>query len=342
MVDLTKYAAKGGCACKIGPHILEDVLQHMKMPTHPAVLTDASGMEDAGVYQINESQAIVQTVDFFTPPVADPRLFGRVAACNSLSDIYAMGGTPISALNIVGFPVPLVKEGVLRDVLEGANEVLLETGVALLGGHSIENEVPIFGMAVTGLIDPHHIWTNGDAQVGDVLILSKPIGTGIMNTAAKGGVFPEGVEEAMQSMGTINKGARDVAAQFTIHGCTDITGFSLIGHVSEMAKASGTSVELYAEQIPLFTDVVEAARMGLVPAATYGNRKALGDQAEFADHLDPVWSDICFDPQTSGGLLFACSESEGKQLLSELQAKGLQAAQIGRVIQEGRKQVYVK
>ena len=329
MVDLTKYAAKGGCACKIGPHILADVLQHMKMPTHPAVLTDASGMEDAGVYQINESQAIVQTVDFFTPPVADPRLFGRVAACNSLSDIY---GTPISALNIVGFPVPLVKEGVLRDVLEGANEVLLETGVALLGGHSIENEVPIFGMAVTGLIDPRHIWTNGDAQVGDVLILSKP----------KGGVFPEGVQEAVHSMGTINKGARDVAVQFTIHGCTDITGFSLIGHVSEMAKASGTSVELYAEQIPLFTDVVEAASMGLVPASTYGNRKALGDQAEFSDHLDPVWSDICFDPQTSGGLLFACSESEGKQLLSELQAKGLQAAQIGRVIQEGRKQVYVK
>ena len=197
-------------------------------------------------------------------------------------------------------------------------------------------------MAVTGLINPRHIWTNGDAQVGDVLILSKPIGTGIMNTAAKGGVFSEGVQEAVHSMGTINKGARDVAAQFIIHGCTDITGFSLIGHVSEMAKASGTSVELYAEQIPLFTDVLEAASMGLVPASTYGNRKALGDQAEFADHLDPVWSDICFDPQTSGGLLFACSESEGKQLLSELQAKGLQAAQIGRVIQEGRKQVYVK
>ena len=313
-----------------------------KFDYDPKVLVGLDTSDDAAVYELTDNLAMIQTVDFFTPPVADPRLFGRVAACNSLSDIYAMGGTPISALNIVGFPVSLVKEGVLREVLEGANEVLLETGVALLGGHSIENEVPIFGMAVTGLINPRHIWTNGDAQVGDVLILSKPIGTGIMNTAAKGGVFSEGVQEAVHSMGTINKGARDVAAQFIIHGCTDITGFSLIGHVSEMAKASGTSVELYAEQIPFFTDVLEAARMGLVPAATYGNRKALGDQAEFADHLDPVWSDICFDPQTSGGLLFACSESEGKQLLSELQAKGLQAAQIGRVIQEGRKQVYVK
>ena len=342
MVDLTKYAAKGGCACKIGPHILADVLQQIQMPTHPAVLTDASGMEDAGVYQINDSQALVQTVDFFSPPVADPRLFGRIAACNSLSDVYAMGGTPISTLNIVGFPVSLVKEGVLRNVLEGANEVLLETGVALLGGHSIENEVPIFGMAVTGLVDPQQIWTNGEAQVGDVLILSKAIGTGIMNTAAKGGVFPKGVQEAIESMSRSNRTARDVAVQFSIHSCTDITGFSLVGHVCEMAKASHVSMAIDTQKIPLFTEVLEAAKMGLVPAATYGNRKAFCDQVEFDDSLDPVWSDICFDPQTSGGLLFTCTESEGKQLLSQLQKAGLQAAQIGRVIQQGRKQVYVK
>ena len=342
MVDLTKYAAKGGCACKIGPHILADVLQQIQMPSHPAVLTDASGMEDAGVYQINDSQALVQTVDFFTPPVADPRLFGRVAACNSLSDIYAMGGMPISALNIVGFPVSLVKEGVLRDVLEGANEVLLETGVALLGGHSIENEVPIFGMAVTGLVDPQQIWTNGEARVGDVLILSKAIGTGIMNTAAKGGVFPKGVKEAIQSMSASNRIARDVAMQFSIHSCTDITGFSLVGHASEMAKASQVSIFIDTQKIPLFTEVLEAAKMGLVPAATYGNRKAIGDQVELDEELDPVWSDICFDPQTSGGLLFTCTEDVGEQLLSQLQEAGLQAAQIGRVIQQGRKQVYVR
>ena len=342
MVDLTKYAAKGGCACKIGPHILADVLQLIQLPTHPAVLTDASGMEDAGVYQINDSQALVQTVDFFSPPVADPRLFGRIAACNSLSDVYAMGGTPISTLNIVGFPVSLVKEGVLRNVLEGANEVLLETGVALLGGHSIENEVPIFGMAVTGLVDPQQIWTNGEAQVGDVLILSKAIGTGIMNTAAKGGVFPKGVQEAIESMSRSNRTARDVAVQFSIHSCTDITGFSLVGHVCEMAKASHVSMAIDTQKIPLFTEVLEAAKMGLVPAATYGNRKAFCDQVEFDDSLDPVWSDICFDPQTSGGLLFTCTESDGEQLLSQLQNAGLQAAQIGRVIQQGRKHVYVR
>ena len=342
MVDLTKYAAKGGCACKIGPHILADVLQQIQMPTHPAVLTDASGMEDAGVYQINDSQALVQTVDFFTPPVADPRLFGRIAACNSLSDVYAMGGTPISALNIVGFPVSLVKEGVLREVLDGANEVLRETGVALLGGHSIENEVPIFGMAVTGLVDPQQIWTNGEARVDDVVILSKAIGTGIMNTAAKGGVFPKGVQEAIESMSRSNRTARDVAVQFSIHSCTDITGFSLVGHVCEMAKASHVSMAIDTQKIPLFTEALEAAKMGLVPAATYGNRKALCDQVEFDDALDPVWSDICFDPQTSGGLLFTCTESDGEQLLSQLQNAGLQAAQIGRVIQQGRKQVYVR
>ena len=342
MVDITKYAAKGGCACKIGPHILADVLQQIQMPTHPAVLTDASGMEDAGVYQINDSQALVQTVDFFAPPVADPRLFGRIAACNSLSDVYAMGGTPISALNIVGFPVSLVKEGVLREVLDGANEVLRETGVALLGGHSIENEVPIFGMAVTGLVDPQQIWTNGEARVDDVVILSKAIGTGIMNTAAKGGVFPKGVQEAIESMSRSNRTARDVAVQFSIHSCTDITGFSLVGHMCEMAKASHVSMSIDIQKIPLFTEVLEAAKMGLVPAATYGNRKALYDQVEFDDSLDPVWSDICFDPQTSGGLLFTCTESDGEQLLSQLQNAGLQVAQIGRVIQQGRKQVYVR
>ena len=342
MVDLTKYATKGGCACKIGPHILADVLQQIQMPTHPAVLTNASGMEDAGVYQINESQALVQTVDFFTPPVADPRLFGRIAACNSLSDVYAMGGTPISVLNIVGFPVSLVKEGVLREVLDGANEVLRETGVALLGGHSIENEVPIFGMAVTGLVNPHQIWTNRKAQVGDVLILSKAIGTGIMNTAAKGGVFPKGVKEAIQSMSASNRTARDVAIQFSIHSCTDITGFSLVGHASEMAKASQVSMTIDTTKIPLFTEVLEAAKMGLVPSATYGNRKAIGGQVELDEELDPVWSDICFDPQTSGGLLFTCTEDVGEQLLSQLQEAGLQAAQIGRVIEQGRKQVYVR
>ena len=342
MVDLTKYAAKGGCACKIGPHILADVLQQIQMPTDPAVLTDASGMEDAGIYQINESQALVQTVDFFTPPVADPRLFGRIAACNSLSDVYAMGGAPISALNIVGFPVSLVKEGILREVLDGANEVLLETGVALLGGHSIENEVPMFGMAVTGLVDPRKIWTNCQARVGDVLILSKAIGTGIMNTAAKGGVFPKGVQEAIASMSASNRTARDVAIQFPIHSCTDITGFSLVGHVCEMAKASDVSMSIDTEKIPLLAEVLETAKMGLVPAATYGNRKALCDQVAFDETLDPVWSDICFDPQTSGGLLFACAEHVGEQLLSQLQGAGLQAAQIGRVIQKGRKQVYVR
>ena len=228
-------------------------------------------------------------------------------------------------------------------VLEGANEVLEEAGVALLGGHSVENEVPLFGMAVTGLMNPQSIWTNAGAQVGDVLIITKPIGTGIMNTADKGNLFPQGAQEAIDSMCTLNRMARDVAARFMVHSCTDITGFSLLGHISEMARASEVSMELYVEALPLFTDVQEAARMGLVPAATYGNRKALSSTVEFASELDTVWSDICFDPQTSGGLLFACSEDEGERLLSELQVAGIRhAAIIGRVKQKERKYIYVK
>ncbi|WP_298703688.1 selenide, water dikinase SelD [uncultured Veillonella sp.] len=340
-IRLTQYAAKGGCACKIGPHLLEAVLRGVDFPTNERVLVDMKGAEDAGVYQLTDDLGLVQTTDFFMPVVDDPFLFGKIAAVNSLSDVYAMGGTPITAMNLVAFPIPLVERGALADVIKGANEALREAGVAVVGGHSIENEVPIFGLAVTGTVPIQSIWKNHGAKPGDALILTKPLGTGIMTTALKGQLFPNGVKEAELSMCTLNKVAAQVASSFTIHCCTDITGFSLMGHGLEMAKGSNCSVTFYMEDVPIFSDVKEAAQMGLVPAATYGNKKAISSVV-IDESLEEVWSDICFDPQTSGGLLFAVSQDEASALVKALQEAGvIKAAIIGHVREKGDAFVYV-
>lgn len=342
MVKLTTYAAKGGCACKIGPHILAGVLQQVRVPTNEHVLVDMKGADDAGVYRLTDDAALVQTLDFFTPIVDDPRTFGRIAAANSVSDIYAMGGRPLTAMNIVGFPVPLVEQGVLTEVLNGAADILKSAGIAVVGGHSIENETPIFGLSVTGVIHPDKVWKNSGAKVGDALILTKPIGTGIMSTALKGGVFETGTQEAANSMFTLNKAAAETAQHFTVHACTDVTGFSLMGHGREMAEGSDVSIVINTAQLPLFTDTVEAASMGLVPAATYGNRKAVSGIC-FAENVDEVWSDICFDPQTSGGLLLAVPPEEADDLVKAMHEAGVVAAtRIGEVVTKGDCAVYVK
>lgn len=325
MVRLTDYVTSGGCACKIGPHILNRVLKAVMPVTNEYVLADMTGADDAGIYKLSESLALVQTLDFFTPVVNDPTLFGKIAAANALSDVYAMGGTPLTTMNIVGFPVPLVEQGVLTDVLNGAAAIVAESGAAIVGGHSIENKEPIFGMSVTGQVNPNNIWKNKGAQAGDVLVLTKRIGTGIMNNALKGDLFPTGTAQAVTSMSTLNRMAADVAHAFTVHACTDVTGFSLMGHSVEMASASDVTIHIKVFDIPLFDNVVEAAQMGLVPAASYGNRKAITDVQVDAE-LDPVWMDILFDPQTSGGLLFAVPEREGTALVEALHEEGVDCA----------------
>lgn len=325
MIRLTDYVTSGGCACKIGPHILNRVLKAVMPVTNEHVLADMTGADDAGIYKLSESLALVQTLDFFTPVVNDPTLFGKIAAANALSDVYAMGGTPLTAMNIVGFPVPLVEQGVLTDVLNGAAAIVAESGAAIVGGHSIENKEPIFGMSVTGQVNPNNIWKNKGAQAGDVLVLTKRIGTGIMNNALKGDLFPTGTVQAVMSMSTLNRMAADVAHAFTVHACTDVTGFSLMGHSVEMASASDVTIHIKVFDIPLFDNVVEAAQMGLVPAASYGNRKAITDVQVDAE-LDPVWMDILFDPQTSGGLLFAVPEREGTALVEALHEEGVDCA----------------
>lgn len=327
MIRLTDYVTSGGCACKIGPHILERVLKAVTPVTNEHVLADMTGADDAGVYKISDQLALVQTLDFFTPLVNDPTLFGKIAAANALSDVYAMGGTPLTAMNIVGFPVPLVEQGVLTDVLNGAAAIVSEAGAAIVGGHSIENKEPIFGMSITGQVNPHEIWKNKGAQVGDVLVLTKRIGTGLMNNALKADLFPTGTAQAIASMSTLNRVAAEVAHHFTIHACTDVTGFSLMGHSVEMASASDVTIHIKAYDIPLFDDVIEAAQMGLVPAASYGNCKAITD-VQVDEALDPVWTDILFDPQTSGGLLFSVSASKGPDLVKALHDAGVECATI--------------
>ncbi|MDU2067352.1 MAG: selenide, water dikinase SelD [Veillonella sp.] len=327
MVRLTDYVTSGGCACKIGPHILERVLKAVTPVTNEHVLADMTGADDAGVYKISDRLALVQTLDFFTPVVDDPTLFGKIAAANALSDVYAMGGIPLTAMNIVGFPVPLVEQGVLTDVLNGAASIVSESGAAIVGGHSIENKEPIFGMSITGQVNPNEIWKNKGARVGDVLVLTKCIGTGIMNNALKADLFPTGTAQAVASMSTLNRVAAEVAHNFTIHACTDVTGFSLMGHSVEMASASNVTIHIKTYDIPLFDDVIEAARMGLVPAASYGNRKAITD-VQVDKILDSVWTDILFDPQTSGGLLFSVPATEGADLVKALHDEGVEYATI--------------
>ena len=327
MVRLTDYVTSGGCACKIGPHILERVLKAVTPVTNEHVLADMTGADDAGVYQISDQLALVQTLDFFTPVVNDPTLFGKIAAANALSDVYAMGGIPLTAMNIVGFPVPLVEQGVLTDVLNGAASIVSESGAAIVGGHSIENKEPIFGMSITGQVNPNEIWKNKGARVGDVLVLTKRIGTGIMNNALKADLFPTGTAQAVASMSTLNRVAAEVAHNFTIHACTDVTGFSLMGHSVEMASASNVTIHIKIYDIPLFDDVIDAARMGLVPAASYGNRKAITD-VQVDKILDSVWTDILFDPQTSGGLLFSVPAAEGPDFVKALHDVGVKGATI--------------
>lgn len=327
MVRLTDYVTSGGCACKIGPHILERVLKAVTPVTNEHVLADMTGADDAGVFKISDQLALVQTLDFFTPVVNDPTLFGKIAAANALSDVYAMGGTPLTAMNIVGFSVPLVEQGVLTDVLNGAASIVSEAGAAIVGGHSIENREPIFGMSITGQVNPNEFWKNKGAQVGDVLVLTKRIGTGIMNNALKADLFPTGTAQAVASMSTLNRVAAEVAHNFTIHACTDVTGFSLMGHSVEMASASDVTIHIKAYDVPLFEDVIEAAQMGLVPAASYGNRKAITD-VQVDANLDGVWTDILFDPQTSGGLLFSVPATEGPDLVKALHDAGVECAAI--------------
>lgn len=317
------------------------MLRQFKKPNDPRLLVGIETADDAGVYQINETTALIQTLDFFTPIVDDPYMFGQIAAANSLSDVYAMGGKPLTAMNIVAFPIGCLPAEILGDILAGGQDKVIEAGAVIVGGHTVEDSEPKYGLSVTGIVHPDRIWKNSGAQPGDTLILTKAIGTGVLATAAKAEMFPEGVAASMYSMAFLNRIAAEVAGEYTIHACTDITGFGLLGHVYEMASGSGVTIKLQADSIPLLPDAAEAAAMGLVPGGAYANREYL-KTVTIASSVPVHIQDLCFDPQTSGGLLLSVPANRANELLQELRQAGLkQAAIIGEVIQEGRGEIYV-
>lgn len=300
--------------------------------------------DDAGVYKITDDIAIVQTVDFFTPIVDDPYWFGQIAAANALSDVYAMGGTPKTAMNLVAFPVKQMDISILRQIIQGGLDKMKEAGVVLVGGHSVEDNELKYGLSVTGFIHPNRILMKKNLKAKDRLILTKPLGTGIVNTAIKGGLASEEVTEyATRLMAALNRDASEVMQHYPVHACTDITGFGLIGHLAEMVTGSRSGIGIHTAMIPIIPEAIEYAAMGLVPAGAYKNREFREDMVDMSPFVDRIVQDILFDPQTSGGLLICVEKESADDLLDGLREKGMEkAAIIGEVLSEpeGRIVVY--
>ena len=317
---LTEMVRNCGCAAKLGPGALSKVLKNLELKGCDSLIIGLENSDDAAAYRINDKQILLQTLDFFPPIVDDPYLFGQIAATNALSDIYAMGGKPLTALNIVCFPEKEDK-ALLSEILRGGADKIQEAGAVLIGGHSVDDLEPKYGLSVTGVTDCLHLRGNCHAREGDKLILTKPIGTGIIVSAIKGGIATgESREAASFSMTTLNKTACEVMGLYDeVHGCTDITGFSLGGHGIEMARASHLTMELEASAIPLMPGVFELAEMGIVPGGTYRNREYFGP--DYRSTVSGLMEDIIFDPQTSGGLLISVSPSEAENLLKTLKVE---------------------
>ena len=292
--------------------------------------------DDAGVYKVNDELALIQTVDFFTPIVDDPYWFGMIAAANALSDVYAMGGVPKTAMNLVGFPLGDMELSVLREIIQGGLDKMREADVVLVGGHSVEDKELKYGLSVTGFVHPNRVLTKTGFKEGDCLILTKPLGTGIINTAIKGAIASPRITETVTSlMATLNRKAAEIMARYPVHACTDITGFGLIGHLAEMILDSPLGLRLHSGVIPIIPEALEYAAMGLIPAGAYKNREFRECMTVFATSVDRVVQDVLFDPQTSGGLLICVPEKSADSLVRELKNEGIDHAEIiGRIVSE--------
>jgi cysteine desulfurase len=336
-IRLTQFTHGMGCACKIRPQYLEQVLKGLSVSSDPNVLVSLATSDDAAVYRINETTAIIQTVDFFTPVVDDPYHFGAIAAANALSDVYAMGGTPLFALNIAGFPDNRLPMQVLKDILQGAQDKAEEAGISILGGHTVEDTEPKFGMTVTGIAHPDKIMTNDNLRPGDVLVLTKPIGTGIIATAVKRGLAEPGqAEKAIQVMSQLNKTAAEIMKRFPVNACTDVTGFGLLGHLKEMTISSGMDVEIYSGKIPLIDGVEKLAANGIIPGGTRNNLDFVEDVMEWGTGISEMTRLIISDAQTSGGLLISLSEKHGQEMVNSMIVNDLSdVAIIGKVLKKG-------
>ncbi|HEX7552137.1 MAG TPA: selenide, water dikinase SelD [Geothrix sp.] len=327
-MKLTALTRFSGCGAKLGPGVLEQALCGLVQPAYLELLADFQGSEDAGLFRLGPHSALVQTVDFFPPIVDDPRLFGRITAANALSDLYAMGARPITALALVCHPLKALGIEPLKAMLAGGLEALTEAGCALLGGHSIEDPEPKLGYAVTGLVDPDKAWRNNTLEPGGRLILTKPIGTGLVNMALRAQcASPEAQAAAERAMATLNKAAAEVLSRFHVQACTDVTGFGLAGHAAEMAAGLVCGLAIHMDQVPLLPDVEEYAAMGLIPEGTYRNRE--GRLRCLTGDLSSASLDLLFDPQTSGGLLVSLPEGEAEAALSALREAGVGAWIIG-------------
>jgi cysteine desulfurase NifS/selenium donor protein len=328
-VKLTHFTHGLGCACKLRPQDLEKVLQNIPVLNDPKVLVGTDTSDDATVYQINDEQALVQTLDFFTPIVDEPYYFGAIAAANALSDIYAMGARPLFALNIVGFPDKRLPMSVLEEILSGARDKAEEAGIAILGGHTVEDTEPKYGMVVTGLIHPDKVKKNQGAKPGDHLVLTKPIGTGIISTATKRGLTTAATrEKAIRIMSTLNNHAAEIMGNFNVHACTDVTGFGLMGHLREMILKTKVGVEMKLSKVPFIEEAVAFARAGILPGGTLNNHAYVAPQMMWDPAMTQTEQYLLCDAQTSGGLLMAVAADEVELLLKEMHEKGIEAADI--------------
>ena len=328
---LTEMTSAGGWAAKIGPEVLADVLSQLPKNDNENVgnlLVGLDTADDAAIYKLDDEKALIQTLDFFTPMVDDPYIFGQIAAANSLSDIYAMGGEPIVAMNIVCFPSCHDMQ-VLAEILKGGFSKVKESGALLVGGHTVDDKEPKYGLSVSGLVHPDRVQANSTARPGDKLILTKPVGTGILSTAMKEDlVSQEVVDKVIETMVHLNKYAAMSVNKFEVHSITDITGFGLLGHAMEMAKASDVTIEIDSKNVPILDGAIEMAEMGIVPSGAYNNMGYIQDDVMKDESVPESIEDCLYDPQTSGGLLVAVRADQADDIVKDMLANGSIVAEV--------------
>ncbi len=330
-VKLTKLASCAGCGAKVGAGTLVHLLEGFRTHSDPRLLVGYDKSDDASVYYLDENTALVQTTDFFPPIVDDPFLYGQIAAANAISDVYAMGGEPKLALNILCLPESMTAE-MVQELLRGGYDKAYEAGAIITGGHTIHGAEPIYGLAVSGFVHPKKVLTNSGAKPGDVLMLTKPLGVGVLTTAAKAGLVADAVMQRIyRQMATLNKTARDIMVKYRVHSCTDVTGFALLGHSFEMAQGSSCTIHIQSKNVPFHQEAWEFADMGFLPAGAYRNRDYAEGGVTVQNGVSRTMQDLLYDPQTSGGLLMAVDAADAESCLKELQDSIPHAAAIGYV-----------
>lgn len=333
-VKLTKLASCAGCGAKVGAGTLVHLLEGFRTHSDPRLLVGYDRSDDASVYYLDENTALVQTTDFFPPIVDDPFLYGQIAAANAISDVYAMGGEPKLALNILCLPESMTQDTV-QELLRGGYDKAYEAGAIITGGHTIHGAEPIYGLAVSGFVHPQRILTNSGARPGDVLLLTKPLGVGVLTTAAKADLVPDEVMQRIyRQMATLNKAARDIMVKYRVHSCTDVTGFALLGHSFEMAQGSCCTVHIRTADVPYHPEAWELADMGFLPAGAYRNREYAEGGVTVRGGISRTMQDLLYDPQTSGGLLMAVAAADAGACLRELRDTIPTAAAVGYVTEK--------